>query len=304
MKNILIAYYSQTGQLKKIVKEVAEPLEDKDFSIDLIEITTEVNYPFPWKDDFYSYFPETILEKPHKLSKLSLNSTKKYDLIILAVQPWFLSPSQPVLSFLNSEKTAPIFKNTQVITIYGARNMWVKCQETIKEKLINLDAKLVGNIVLQDRHNNLVSAYTIVKWLIHGKKGPHRIFPMAGISEADINSASKYGNIIKESIQNDQLKNIQDKLLKAGAVKVKYHLAKIEFTAYRVFVIFAKAAEKAGIKNKNKRKRILKLLNWYLLFAIFIISPIVSLLQILIRFLFFPIANKRIAYYCGVKYIK
>ncbi len=302
MKKILVAYYSQTGQLKEIVDRVIEPIKNTDISIDLIEISTEAEYPFPWKEDFYNYFPDCVLGKVQKLAKLNLDTTQKYDLIMLAIQPWFLSPSPPVWSFLKSEEIASIFRKTPVITLYGARNMWVKCQETVKKQLKNLDAELVGNIVLQDRHDNLVSAFTIVKWLIHGQKGPHRIFPEAGISASDINSASRFGDIILEYLQKNNLHNIQYELLKSGAINVKYHLAKIEFAAHRVFIIFAKAAEKAGAKNYKKRKRILKVLNGYLLFAIFIISPIVSLLQMLIRVLFFPLANKKIAYYSNVKY--
>jgi hypothetical protein len=69
-----------------------------------------------------------------------------FDLIILGYQPWFLSPSIPMNSFLQS-KYAELLRNHKVLTIIGSRNMWLNAQEKMKERLLELDAQLVGNIV-------------------------------------------------------------------------------------------------------------------------------------------------------------
>lgn len=48
--------------------------------------------------------------------------------------------------------------------------MWTNAQEKVKIRLKELHAELVGNIVLTDKAPNLISAYTIVKWMYSGKK--------------------------------------------------------------------------------------------------------------------------------------
>ena len=48
--------------------------------------------------------------------------------------------------------------------------MWIMAQEKMKKKLKSLNANLVGNIVLADRHINHVSVITIAQWMFSGKK--------------------------------------------------------------------------------------------------------------------------------------
>ena len=50
MKKALIIYYSQTGQLKKIVDFVTSPLRD-DFELIFEELKPVPPYPFPWQRD-------------------------------------------------------------------------------------------------------------------------------------------------------------------------------------------------------------------------------------------------------------
>ena len=59
---------------------------------------------------------------------------------------------------------------TPIITVIGARNMWVSAQEDIKKMIVDNGGKLKGNIALHDRHQNLLSVVTIIYWLMTGKK--------------------------------------------------------------------------------------------------------------------------------------
>ena len=49
MKNVLVIYYSQSGQLETIAKTIAKPLMDLD-EVNLVfhEIQIEKPFPFPW----------------------------------------------------------------------------------------------------------------------------------------------------------------------------------------------------------------------------------------------------------------
>ena len=197
MKNILVLYYSQSGQLGQILSNLVKPLQSDDNCIVTVqEIEPKESYAFPWnKKDFMQVFPESFLQipKPNKLLPKEIKN-KKYDLIILGYTVWYLSPSIPVNSFLQGEEAKDLLANVPVITVNGSRNMWILAQEKIKKLLVNCKAQLVGNIALVDRHWNHISVITIVHWMMGGKKTKYLgVFPKPGVSDRDINEADKFG---------------------------------------------------------------------------------------------------------------
>ena len=148
-KNILVIYYSQTGQLEDIVKNIAHPFENNDdYKVIYYNIRLKEDFPFPWSSDvFFNTFPESYLQIPSEIYPPSdevLNT--KFDLILFGYQVWYLTPSIPTISFLKSGFAENILKNTPVVTISATRNMWMLSQEKLKVYLKNLNAKLVGNI--------------------------------------------------------------------------------------------------------------------------------------------------------------
>jgi hypothetical protein len=150
MKKILVIYYTQTGQLKQILDSMIHPLfVDSGFSIDYLEIKPAVAFPFPWtRSEFLSVFPESVLEIPIRLKPLDVDDHARHDLIILAFQPWYLSPSLPITSFLRSPEAEKILKGADVLTVIGSRNMWQRSYECVKERLETLGGRLRGNISL------------------------------------------------------------------------------------------------------------------------------------------------------------
>ena len=106
MKNVLVIYYTQSGQLLDISKNITKELENSDeVNLSYYEIKMKNKFPFPWdKKSFYNAFPETFLQVSSELEDLEnpiLN--EKYDLILFSYQVWFLSPSIPINSFLNTD---------------------------------------------------------------------------------------------------------------------------------------------------------------------------------------------------------
>jgi hypothetical protein len=187
-----------------------------------------------------------------------------------------------------------------VVTLLGIRNMWIGAQEIVKKKLAAMDAKLIGNIVLADRHDNWVAGVTIVRWLISGKRGPSGIWPRAGVSEKDVREASRFGNTMLEALQKNDYSHLQEKLNAQKAVKIKYNLYLIEKNARKIFVKFAKSIIKNGKKSPALRERGIRFFKMYLLFALFVLAPVVSLIFHVVRFLIYPFAAKRINYFKGV----
>lgn len=191
MKNVLVIYYSQSGQLQSIARKIAQPLLNSDeINVVFHEIQLEKPFPFPWdKTSFFDAFPESFLQIPTALKPVPEEIMKtKFDLILLNYQVWYLTPSIPVNSFLKSEQAKQLLKNTSVVTINGSRNMWVMAQEKVKALLKQNEASLKGNIALVDRVGNLISVITIVKWMFSGVKKKYLgIFPLPGVSDKDIN---------------------------------------------------------------------------------------------------------------------
>lgn len=306
MKNVLIVYYSQSGQLLEIAKNVASNIEKSDkVNLSYYQIKPKEDFEFPWKEEkFFDAFPESFLQIPTELDFSNDNLlSKKYDLVILAYQVWYLTPSIPTNSFLKSEKGKKLLKNTPVITLIGCRNMWIMAQEKTKKLLQECEAKLVGNIVLADRHINHISVITITKWMFSGKKENYLgIFPKPGVSQKDIDESIKFGIPILESLLANNYEKLQQKLLKLDAVIIKPFLI---VTDKRANVLFKKWADLIIAKGKSgqtNRTKWLRYFKKYLLIAIWVIAPIVFIVFLLTYIPLLGRILKDKKYYSSVSY--
>lgn len=280
-KKALVVYYTQSGQLKNIIDAVITPMQD-DFDFVFEELKPEPEFPFPWKGmSFYQSFPESVQEIPCRLQPFSFNPDEDFDLVILGYQPWYLSPSIPVSSFLRTDAARKVMNGKPVITILGCRNMWVMAQERIKERIALPGGKLVGNIVLTDRHHNLVSVITIVRWMLKGeKKGKGlygRLFPESGVDREEIRAASKFGVQIRKSFDENKLDTLQNELLALGAVDIKPVLLAIEKRGYMMFRPWSKFVLRKGGAGDPAREGRLRMFRAYLFTVIYLVSPFGSI---------------------------
>lgn len=299
MKNVLVVYYTQSGQLKEIVDSITKPMfNDEELNVSFLKIEMQNDYPFPWnKADFFDVFPESFLQEPAPIKEIDNQiAEQNYDLVILAYQVWYLSPSIPTVSFLKNEQAKKILNNTPIVTVIGCRNMWIIAQEKMKILLRETNAKLVGNIALVDRHINHISVITIVQWMFTGKKEKYLgIFPKPGVSAHEIKEASKFGEIISNELKQSTLDNLQTKLLAKNAIEIRPFLITMDKKANKMFKKWASL-----IKGSKNRPFLLKLFNIYLLVAIWIISPIVYILHLLTYPLIFAKIKREAKYYKGV----
>ncbi|MBP9793052.1 MAG: dialkylresorcinol condensing enzyme DarA [Flavobacterium sp.] len=298
MKNILVLYYTQSGQLKDIADNLVAPLQEN-CTIDYCQMEPEKPFPFPWSNNaFFNVFPETFSDQSVAMKPIAEEILNKdYDLVILAYQIWFLSPSIPAASFLNSTQGKQLLQNKKVVTVIGCRNMWIMAQERLKEKLKRINADLVGNIVLRDRNPNHISVLTIVHWLFYGKKT--RMFgflPLPGVSDQDIKNTSVFGEILKTHVATANYDSLQSELIAKKAVEIKPFLLTVEKKATRIFGIWSNLIT----KNPAKRSLLLTFFNFYLWFAIWVVSPLVFLIYLLLYFFNAKSLQKEIKYYQSV----
>ena len=86
--NILIVYYSQTGQLLDIINHLFKEKQE-DVNLFYLKIEPVQPFPFPWKAaEFFDCMPESVLQMAEPIKPISF-PTEKMDLVILGYTPWF-----------------------------------------------------------------------------------------------------------------------------------------------------------------------------------------------------------------------
>jgi hypothetical protein len=299
-KKVLVVYYSQTGQLREIVNSIIAPLKASgEVTLTFEEIRPKTPFPYPWtSDEFFQAMPESVRGIACELQPLSLNGQEYFDLVLIAWQPWYLSPSIPIHAFFQHETAKKLLSGKPVITIIGSRNMWIMAHERIREYLKSMQAKLVGNIVLYDKAPNLISVVSIIHWLFTGKKDRYlKIIPPAGVSDDDIRNSSKFGDIILDSIRSNDMEHLGPSLVKAGAVDVLPSLVMLEKRGKIFFRLWAAFILKKGGYGDPARIARVRLFKYYLLTVIYIVSPFASLLYYILKPFRKKALNRQISLY-------
>ena len=286
-KKVLAIYYTQSGQMGDIISSFTAPIADAGAIVEKIQVKPVSEYKFPWKGNhFFSVMPDCVLSVPTTLQPFELKE-KSYDLVILGYQPWFLSPSIPSNSIINSPEFKAVLNDIPVITISAGRNMWLNAYDRIRKSLKDIGGKLVGNVALVDKHSNPISFITIFYWMLTGKKERYlNIFPKPGVSDEDIKNTSVFGEIVAKHLETGEWGNLQQELLDKKAVVVKYPLMFIEGKAKFIFAAWAKF-----IAKRKKKGLWISAFKYYLFVALFLGAPVLLILDaIFVR----PFSAKRI----------
>jgi hypothetical protein len=268
-KRVLVVHYSQTGQLHKVVTSILTPLKSQPgIEVDQLRLEPVEDYPFPWPFmRFINTFPEAAHERG------------------CALKPFAL-----VTAFLKSAEAERLLANTPVVTVIACRNMWLMAQEKVKTHLARLNARLVGNIALVDEAGTAASFISTPLWVLTGKKGPFPLgIPAAGVAEAEITGASRFGVAIRQGLTNDRL---DETLLQGlGAVQINERLIASEKVGTRSFYLWGKLFLAAGGPDAWLRKPLTIAYALFLLTLILTVVPITSIL----KRLFAPLMRNRIA---------
>lgn len=291
MTRILVLYYSQTGQLTSALESMLRPLAGR-ADVEIVRQNLEPVEPFPFPWPFFRFldtFPESVYLDGPPLKPLAIRPDERFDLVILAYQVWFLSPSLPVSAFLQSE-AAQVLKDTPVITFIACRNMWLSAQEKVKELLAARGARLIDNVVLVDQGPPWATFVTTPRWLLTGKKdGFWGIFPPAGVSAADIAAAERFGRALADALP--RVKSASGPLLAGlGAVKVNPGYIAGERIARRSFLVWGRLLRAIGPVGHPVRQLVL------VVYAVFLITMILTVMpvSIIVRALLRPFLRRRL----------
>lgn len=301
MRQVLVVHYSQTGQLNRLVQSVCAPLLQRDdIHVDFLALEPAQPYPFPWPFlSFFRIFPETVQMRPQPLLPLAVDADKRYDLVILAYQVWFLSPSLPVTSFLASAEAKRLLRDTPVVTLIGCRNMWLMAQEKIKVQLHALGARLIDNIALTDACGTAASFLATPLWLFTGRQKPYSWVPRAGIADAEIAAASRFGEAMAHRLAADDLPLELPMLSGLGAVRIDEKLIASEKVGNRSFKVWSRLLTALGPQQSRRRAAGLVVYIVFLICLIITVVPISALLKRLLAPFFKARIQREKAYFAG-----
>jgi hypothetical protein len=294
MKKVLAVYFSQTDQLTRVIQSICAPLEqDGSIEVTYERLQPQHPYPFPWPFlTFLDQFPETVYLDPPPLQALAVDPAEEYDLIIIAYQVWYLSPSQPITAFLQSPEGKRLLNGKPVVTVIACRNMWLMAQEKMKQLLAAAGARLLDNVVLVDPGPSLATFITTPRWLLTGKKGSSKgLLPPAGLNDQQITAARRFGDALGDALHHDRERGTAPLLEGLGAVNVDVRLIPSEKVGQRSFMIWGKLLRALGKSGAPLRQPVLALYALFLATIIITVVPITMLLRSLLR----PLTGKRLA---------
>jgi hypothetical protein len=285
---VLVLYYSQSGQLKKVLDKMLAPLaQGSEIQCDFQEIKPLKSYPYPWSFyEFFNVFPEAVYLDGCAVQEIEVQG--QYDLIILGYTVWFLSPSIPVTGFLKGAQARQLFAKTPVVTVISCRDMWLTAQEKMKALLTGLDARLLDNVVFTDQGKSLYTFVTTPRWMLTGKKDAFWFFPKAGVAEEVIEDSSRFGKRLCLGLKNDAEQKTAPMLGGMGAVNVNGKLIAAERIGHRSFLIWSKLIKKAGAPNSGQRNVVITIYALFLLTMVLTVVP----LNLLIRKIIYPFRKR------------
>lgn len=301
MRHVLVVSYSQSGQLERLVDSVLAPLcSNQSIQAERLQLEMQQPFPFPWPFwKFFHVFPETVRMQPQALQPTGLDPQRRYDLVILAYQVWFLSPSLPMSSFLATDEAKQLLRDTPVMTLVGCRNMWLMAQEKMKQRLQQLGARLIDHAALTDQCGMALSFLATPLWMFTGKQQALRWIPRAGIAEADIAAASRFGEAIAQRLQADSQPLCEPMLRGLGAVRVDERLIASERIGNRSFQVWSRLLARLGPQGSRRRTVGLAVYIVFLLCMIVTVVPISAVLKKLLRPLSRQHTANQKAYFSG-----
>ena len=305
MKKVLLIYFSQSGQMHRAVTATLRDFfSDPEVTVETEQLKPRIPFPFPWTYmQFFDAFPETVQGIPCEMEPYSFRPNDHYDLVVIAYQPWFLSVSRPVDSFLQSPEAAQLLKGKPVITVLACRNMWLNAQEKMKAHLSRIGAKLVGNITYVDRSSNLVSLVTVLAFALGGVQDKFLgIFPKYGVPDEELErSGWKFGQAILQKLKKGNYEGLQNELVKLGAVNIRPNLMIMEGRGKVLFPLYARFIMKKGKASSRERRTRVRIFGIVLPTAIIVFSPIIILISRLMPLFFRSRMRREAEYFSGLE---
>ncbi|WP_018602449.1 hypothetical protein [Mycobacterium sp. 155] len=200
-RRAVVYLYTQTGQLREVAEAFVAPLEADGWRIRWVDVQPRVAFPFPWSiRQFFGVFPRAV--DPDALVQLVEppggfgTGQDEEEVVLLAYQVWYLSPSLPIRSLVAGHPEA--FRNRRVISLIACRNMWYSAAIEVAGLLRNAGARRVEVVAATDTRHQATSLVTTLHWLLTGKREPFLWFGRSGVGDAELARVTTVGRSVAE----------------------------------------------------------------------------------------------------------
>lgn len=279
-KNVLVIHYSQTGQLSSIVARLLQPLAAAGVRITEEVLVPERPFPFPWPlFDFLDAFPESVRLDPRPNRPLSLEPDAHYDLVILAWQVWYLSPSQPITAFLQSADGRRLLAGKPVVSVVACRNMWMTAYDKLTALVAAAGGRIIDHVAFTDNAHPLATFITTPRWLLRGRRDRFLGLPPAGVAAADVAAAERFGHALAAALADDREHGSTPLLAGLRAAPVNPRLVVSERAGQRAFRVWSALVRACGRPGQWRRRPALALFALYLVTLIITVVPASLVLQ-------------------------
>lgn len=167
------------------------PIAAAGHQVHKVELVPVTPFPFPWSvARFFGLHPETVLERPQPLQPLDI-PPGDWDLVVLAGQVWFLSPSMPLCAFLKGPQ-AEVLRGRRVLVLLGVRNMWVRGFRRILSLVEAAGGIVTDRVVGVAAGPVFASYFSTLFWMLTGRKKTATL-PQAGLGEETFARVAAHG---------------------------------------------------------------------------------------------------------------
>jgi hypothetical protein len=280
VKNVLVVHYSQSGQLSDVVSAILRPLEDAGIRVHQEVLRPQTPFPFPWPFfRFLDAFPESVRLDPRPNLPLTVAPDASFDLVILAWQVWYLSPSQPVTAFLQSDEGKRLLAGKPVVSVVACRNMWMTAYDKLVTLLGAAGARLTDHVAFTDNANPLATFITTPRWMFTGRRDRFLGLPAAGVTPTETAAAARFGHALVTALARDEERSGAPMLTGLRAVSVNPRLVVSERAGQRAFRVWSGFVRLFGKPGQLRRVPALALFVTYLIVLIITVVPLSLVLQ-------------------------
>lgn len=207
MAQVLVISYSFTGQTGRIVEEVSRALEKGGHEVTRAPIRLVNPYPFPAPPDMLARLLQQNVSgrwPVEPLEPFAFDPEKPYDLVIIGYQPWYMTPSVPVHSFLKSD-AAKVLRGKPVVGLLSCRAMYQRACGLFQQWVMEAGGQVVEQRVWVDQDARPTNFLSLIHMLKNGQdpeKGPlKRLLKPFGVGTVGFARAQSYGEALSTRLK-------------------------------------------------------------------------------------------------------
>lgn len=223
-KDVLIIYFSYSGQTRKLIQAFAKGLEEHSVKVQWVQLKPQkkIQFPLPSASAALKMMVETFFRKRVAIEPLVCGDVAQYDLIIVAGPTWSYNASGPIMSFFDSYST--ILAGKKVLPIISCRGYWRSHYWQLRYLLKSCRATPLKPLVFL--HPGAEPWRTIGVFLKLAGKMPEagnswlsRFYRKYGHQREQIDYAELLGSQTAEALHEDRLKQ-RDRVIVVKKVNV------------------------------------------------------------------------------------